>query len=188
MGLAGILSLLPLVALMSSSRARKAHLCACALAAMSLYGCAAEPPFPPALTQQAQTAPAPEAIARTMRAPTSPVAWGGTIIRIDNQAHDTLITVLAYPLNNALRPQLPNRSLGRFIIRQPGFVEPLIYAPGRELSVIGHISGFQPGDIGQQPYNYPVVSAQALHLWPFEPVGISPRFQFGIGIGIGSHF
>lgn len=156
--------------------------------ALVLGGCATTPPFAPTLTQQAQTAPAPQAVSRNARAPATPVAWGGTIVKIDNEANDTLITVLAYPLNDALRPKLHESTLGRFIVRKTGFVEPLIYAPGRELTVIGHVGAFKPGEIGQRPYNYPVVTAQAMHLWPIEPIRTAPRFQFGIGIGIGSRF
>lgn len=188
MGMAWILSVLSLVALMAWLRHFQPHLTALAVAALALSGCASAPPFPPALTQQAHTVPSPEALSQISRAPASPIAWGGTIIRIVNQAHDTQITVLAYPLNEAMRPQLERRPLGRFIIRQPGFIEPLIYAPGRVLSVIGRVIRFQRGQIGEQPYNYPVVSPQALHLWPVAPLTPYPRFQLGIGIGIGSHF
>ncbi|WP_065089588.1 Slp family lipoprotein [Acidihalobacter prosperus] len=155
---------------------------------LALAGCATTPPFAPALAQQAQTAPAPQAVARNARAPATPMAWGGTIVKVDNEAHDTLITVLAYPLDDALRPKLRDSTIGRFIVRARGFVEPLIYAPGRELSVIGPVTGFRQGEIGQQPYQYPVVSEQAMHLWPLAPEPSTPRFQFGIGIGIGSRF
>lgn len=188
MGLAGLLSLLPLVALMRCSRRHLACLYALAAAVLTLAGCAATPPFPPTLTQQAQSVPSPEALSQNPRAPTTPIAWGGTIVRTVNEAHDTLITVLAYPLNGAMRPQLQGRPLGRFILRNPGFLDPLIYAPNRELTVIGRVNQFQHGKIGEQPYTFPVVAPQALHLWPVKPVPLSPRFQFGIGIGVGSRF
>lgn len=167
---------------------RRGRALAAAAALLALGGCAVAPPFPPALTQQAHTVPAPDAVARNARVPTAPVAWGGTIVSVVNQAHDTLITVLAYPLDSEMRPRLRATTIGRFIVRAKGFVEPLIYAPGRELSVIGRVTGIEGGTIGQLPYNYPVVAPQSMHLWPLQPLQTSPRFQFGIGIGVGTRF
>lgn len=188
MGLAWLLSLFTLVALMSVPACRLARICMLMATALALGGCAMSPPFSLALTQRARTAPTPGQIAHGARLPTTPVAWGGTIVSIENRAHDTLITILAYPLNSEWRPRLQVHPLGRFIIRQVGFVEPLIYHPGRELTAIGHVTHFKPGKIGQQTYNYPVISAQAIHLWPIRPNRTPPQFQFGFGIGIGSRF
>ena len=112
------------------------------------------------------------------------VLWGGVIVTVHNLKDSTEIAVLAYPLEDNAYPKSSQQASGRFIIRYDGFLDPVDYAPGRLLSVLGRLDGVQEGRIGEAPYTFPLVRAKSLHLW--RP-GESPRSKvmFGIGIGIG---
>lgn len=116
------------------------------------------------------------------------VVWGGQIISSQNLAGMTELTILAYPLDaRTTQPETGKASLGRFIIQQNGYLETADYAPGRQVSVVGSISGVRQASIGEASYRYPVVQAQQLHLWPRETESSyrgSP-FHFGVGVGIG---
>lgn len=113
------------------------------------------------------------------------VMWGGTIIASHNLQNATEIEVLAYPLDGDGRPQLNRTPLGRFIARHDAYLEPVDYAPGRLLTVVGPILDVRDGAVGQAPYRFPVVNAQQLALWPKDTAYSSqPQLHFGIGIGI----
>jgi outer membrane lipoprotein len=112
------------------------------------------------------------------------VLWGGVILNTSNLKDSTQIEMLAYPLDASERPQTDATPLGRFILEQRGYLEPASYAEGRQLTVVGTVSGSRAGQVGESDYNYPVISARQLHLWP----AVSARDGVGVGgfIGIGT--
>lgn len=112
------------------------------------------------------------------------VIWGGTILDIRNLKDSTQIEILAYPLNSSHRPLLDKKPLGRFIIKKAGYLEASNYAPGKQLSILGKISGKQSGNIGESQYFYPVINADTLYLWEAESGKSKTSFHFGIGIGL----
>lgn len=93
------------------------------------------------------------------------VLWGGSIIDTAIKKDGTYITVMEKPLDYEKRPEEGDHSQGRFIIRYPGFLDPAIYKPGREISVIGTIAGARVQPVGELQYTYPVVESKQLHLW-----------------------
>jgi len=112
------------------------------------------------------------------------VLWGGTIVTVHNLKDSTEVAVLAYPVEKSGYPKTSQQASGRFIIRYGGFLDPVDYAPGRAVSVLGRVDGVQQGKIGEAPYTFPVIQADYLHLW--RP-GDSPSSHvlFGIGVGVG---
>lgn len=112
------------------------------------------------------------------------ILWGGTILETRNLKGSTQIEILAYPLSSSHRPLLDKKPLGRFIIKQSGYLEASNYAAGKQLSVLGKISGNQSGKIGESRYSYPVINAEGLHLWTAESGKSKTSFHFGIGIGL----
>jgi len=108
--------------------------------------------------------------------------WGGTILDTRNLKDSTQIEVLAYPLDSSHRPLQEQKPLGRFIINHRGYLEPATYAQGKQLSVLGSVSGSQGGKIGDSLYTYPVISARQLHLWSPSDGRSRTTFHFGIGI------
>jgi len=116
------------------------------------------------------------------------VQWGGSIIETTNLQDSTRIEVVAYPLDSDGRPQTDRPVLGRFLLEQSGFLEPANYAKDRLVTVVGRLTGTQAGRVGEADYDYPLIEAQQLYLWPVE----SPRTSgtgviFGIGVGSGGY-
>ncbi len=109
------------------------------------------------------------------------VMWGGVILDTRNLDNSTQIEVLAYPVNDRQYPMQDQPPQGRFLILQSGYLEPVDYAQGRRISVLGRLQPSQPGKIGDSDYLYPVVDAEQLKLWP-KGGPSRTRFHFGLGI------
>lgn len=116
-----------------------------------------------------------------------PVHWGGRVVRIDNLQDRTRIEVLAFPLSGVGEPLVNRKAQGRFIVEQPGFLEPREYAPDRRIEVRGVVAGFETGSVGDAPYRYPLVAGEQVKLWPEPSPGVydrgQPRVNFGFGFG-----
>ena len=111
------------------------------------------------------------------------VLWGGTILHTTNLKDSTQLEVLAYPLDANQRPQSKSAPLGRFILEQAGYLEPASYAEGRLITVVGTVTGTRAGQVDESDYEYPVITARQLYLWPgYRGDGRSNVF-FGIGTG-----
>ncbi len=98
------------------------------------------------------------------------VRWGGTIVYVENRADSTLVEMVARELDGTGRPVESDVSQGRFIARFDRFLEPEIYAPGRLLTVTGPLAGTTAGQIGDFPYDFPVVEVTASRLWQPLPM------------------
>lgn len=149
---------------------------------LMLAGCASTPKFD--ITQVDQSLTPQAVIAEPLESRGKFVLWGGTILDTRNLEDSTQIELLAYPLNSSQRPIQASKPLGRFIIRQAGFLEPATYAQGRLLTVLGSVGDSQLGKVGEASYSYPVILADKLQLWSPESEGSKSTFHFGIGIGL----
>lgn len=131
-------------------------------------GCASH--IPPSIREAPPGNPAlSEARAYPERFQGSTVRWGGTIAGVENTADGTEVEVVARELEGYGRPLEGDRSEGRFIARFPGFLDPMIYSPGRLLTVTGSVTGMEARTIEEYSYRYPVVAAKSHHLWPELP-------------------
>ena len=113
------------------------------------------------------------------------VLWGGAILRTTNLKDSTQMEVLAYPLDANQRPQSESAPLGRFILEQAGYLEPASYAEGRLITVVGTVTGTRAGQDEEAGYDYPVITARQLHLWPGYRGESGSNVYFGIGTGSG---
>jgi outer membrane lipoprotein len=113
------------------------------------------------------------------------VVWGGKILDVRNGVDRTEMQVVAYPLDAAQRPDPDARTLGRFVVALPGFVEPLDYPAGRFVTLRGRISGSQTRRIDERDLVLPIVADATIHLWPINFPRERPRVSFGIGVGVG---
>lgn len=93
------------------------------------------------------------------------VRWGGRIAGVENHANETWLDVVARPLDDDGRPRSSDDSLGRFIARVDGFLDPAVYAKGRDVTVAGTIERSITRQIGDYPYPYVVVKADTTKLW-----------------------
>jgi len=110
--------------------------------------------------------------------------WGGQIVNVLNLADRTEIEVVSLPLDRADRPRLGSEGGVRFLLVQPGFLEPTRYAPGRYLTVLGEIVGLEERPVGEYLYDHPVLAAEQIHLWPADSANWQSRTRFSIGIGV----
>jgi len=95
---------------------------------------------------------------------TQKVRWGGIILQTENKQNTTEITVMALPLNDDGEPQSSDQSPGRFIAIIDEFLEPLVYSPEREITVTGHILKTETIEVGEFPYEYPVIQVDHYYL------------------------
>ncbi len=96
------------------------------------------------------------------------VRWGGKLIETENRENATWLTVLASSLSKDGEPDLSDDSGGRFIAIVPEFLDPTVYAADRKVTVTGTLRRTETRKVGEFPYTYPVVEAQAWYLWPKE--------------------
>ena len=155
----------------------------CLLACMMvlLSACAATPPFAEDMLHSVNRSLQPEQAVKE-NAQGVEVMWGGVIVNATNTPDHTDFSVLFYPLDTSQRPDTDKSAKSRFIVRYPGYLETMVYAPGREVTVLGKLEGTEEGKIGDAPYRFPVLKADRIHLWP---VGDDSRVHFGVGVGIG---
>jgi len=148
--------------------------------ALALAGCVA----PPLNTEQVSVQLTPEQIRENPDVAKGTVIWGGVIVSSVNLADRTQFEVLAYPLDGHQRPLTHRKSLGRFLLQSPDYIETQNYAPGRELTTIGSLQGITKGEVGEASYDYPTVTMNDVHLWHPDDSHEKPRFIFGIGLNI----
>ncbi|HYG07023.1 MAG TPA: Slp family lipoprotein [Stenotrophomonas sp.] len=97
------------------------------------------------------------------------VRWGGTIIETRPGQDQTCFQMLARPLAATGRPaggSNADANDGRFIACRSGFYDPAVFQPGREVTFIGTVSGFENARIGEFDYRLPRVDANVVYLWP----------------------
>ena len=99
----------------------------------------------------------------------SRVIWAGIIIDIKNFDDHTLVEVLQRPADYRGRPKDVDASDGRFLANHDGFLDPMVYSVGREVTVSGTIAGTKVSVIGEYEYTYPVAVITKIKLWPVEP-------------------
>jgi outer membrane lipoprotein len=95
------------------------------------------------------------------------VVWGGAIIKTTNQKDDgTLVEVLQKPLDSEGRPEDVDRSEGRFLAFNKGFMDDAVFAKGRKITVAGEVVGSRKMPLGEIEYTYPLIATREVHLWP----------------------
>lgn len=113
----------------------------------------------------------PQAIVTGGGAPPMPVRWGGVVLSISNLPTVSCFEILGRPLDLSARPKRSDVSEGRFLACRDGFQDPEVFAPGREVTVVGQLIGSEAREIGDHVYQYPTVAASEVYLWqPIEPV------------------
>lgn len=102
----------------------------------------------------------------TDRSLNAQVRWGGTLVETRPEANRTCLEVLAQELDWNYRPLYSDYSRGRFIACREKFLEPQTFEPGRQVTIVGRLSQFSAGQVGEFDYRYPVLEADVVYLWP----------------------
>ncbi len=109
-------------------------------------------------------------------------AWvmiAGVIISTKISKDGSFVEVLQKPMDRDGRPLDTDATEGRCIVQTSQFLDEAVYLPGRLITVIGEVAGKKMMPIDEIMYQYPLLTAEALHLW--RPSS-GPRFFFGIGV------
>lgn len=108
------------------------------------------------------------------------VRWGGSIVQTTPEKQDTCFELVNRPLDDQARPEQDDHSDGRFMACLPGFYDPEVYAPHRDLTVIGTLQPPRIGKIGNHDYVFPRVAADTVYLWPKQVLQpFDPSMDFG---------
>jgi len=112
------------------------------------------------------------------------IIWGGVIIKATNLATTTRLEVLAYPLDKQHHPKTNDDAEGRFIVEKEGYLETADYAARRLITVHGQIKSIEKGKVGEADYDFPLVKAAEIHLWPkaSQQKDRESRIRFGFGV------
>lgn len=97
------------------------------------------------------------------------VLWGGVIVETKNRPEETTIVVRQAELDYERRPIDLSQSAGRFLVKYQDFLDPAIFQPGREISVIGEITGTETIFTEGINLTVPVVLAKEIKLWEKPP-------------------
>lgn len=107
------------------------------------------------------------------------VMLGGVIVSSKNMQEGTLIEVLQKPLDSDGRPLETDQTEGRFLVESDQFLDSAVYHRERLITIVGEVAGKKAMPIDEIMYQFPLISAKALHLW--SPAS-GPHFFFGIGV------
>jgi len=102
------------------------------------------------------------------------VRWGGVIVNTENKDNSSQLMIVAFPLDDDGEPQVTDQSLGRFIAMDDEFLEPLVYSSDRMITVVGTVLRTETLDVGEFPYEYPVIQVEHSYLWP---VPVEPDYR-----------
>jgi len=114
------------------------------------------------------------------------VRWGGKLVSMRPGKEQTCFEIASFPLDARARPEPSDESPGRFIACAPGFYEPAVYTPGRDVTVVGALNGTMPGKVGEYDYAFPRVDATTVYLWPEQSrAEARPGWWPSVGISVG---
>ena len=91
---------------------------------------------------------------------------GGYILETANDPDGSLLTVLQAPLDSTNKPKSSDLTKGRFLVWTKKFLDPEIYSKDRKVTVGGKVAGSRQRTLGNRIYEYPVIEAQEIYLWP----------------------
>jgi outer membrane lipoprotein len=98
------------------------------------------------------------------------VIYGGVIAQTKNVKNGTLIEVDQKELDYWGKPRRTKRTGGRFIVFQPRHLDVMVYAPGREITVAGEVTGTDEQSLSDAA-PYPLLNVLEIKLWPPEKPG-----------------
>ncbi len=97
------------------------------------------------------------------------VRWGGVILEARPDARQTCFEVLSRSLDKSLRPEAEDLTQGRFIACRDGFLDPEVFAKGREITLTGSLVALDERQVGEFNYRYPVLKTRFITMWPERP-------------------
>ncbi len=108
----------------------------------------------------------------------------GPILGLENREDGAMLEILGYPTTDRGFPDTTEPALGRFFLRYPGYLDSMVYRPGRSIAAAGRVEGERAVTIGETTRRQPVLRSLELALLPEHPTYYTPIY-FGIGISGG---
>lgn len=106
------------------------------------------------------------------------VLLGGVITEIQNNPLETELRILQKPLDQRNIPIEKGYTSGQFIAVYKGYLDRLVYAPGRLITIGGKVIGQKIKDEYGRIYTYPVIMIDFLQLRPVQaPYFYPPWFE-----------
>ncbi len=110
------------------------------------------------------------------------VLLAGVIVKNTNTPTGATLEVYQTEMDWEDRPIHTDISKGRFLVEYGHFLDPEIYSKKREITVAGKVLGVKLLKLGEMEYPYPVIGAQAIHLWKkIKPLPYDPYPWYPIG-------
>ena len=129
-----------------------------------LAGCAS--PAPQALTAVLADNPSPDIVRNNPEQfQQQSIRWGGEVASVFNGADFTELVVISRPLDKKGKPRPDTLSLGRFIARLAGFLEPEEFETYKYITVTGIVIATEERKIDDYKYRFPVVDADQYFSW-----------------------
>ncbi len=100
--------------------------------------------------------------------PQQEVRLGGVIAKVTNLKDKTRIEVVNVPIDSVGRPSMKVEPEGRFVGYVDEFLDPITYAEGRLITLLGDTAEPETGTVGEFEHNYPVMNVKGYHLWRVE--------------------
>jgi outer membrane lipoprotein len=92
--------------------------------------------------------------------------WSGVIAEVSNKASQTRLEVVYFPSSENGRPKVSDQTQGRFVAYIKGFLDPMVYQPGKSVTVLGDLTRAEMGKVDEYDYRYPVIKDAKVYLWP----------------------
>jgi len=99
------------------------------------------------------------------------VILGGLIAQVRTVKNGTLIEIVQKELDYWGKPRRTDRTGGRFIVHQPRPLDVLVFAPDREITIAGEVTGTEERIQEESAFLYPLINAREIKLWPREKPG-----------------
>jgi outer membrane lipoprotein len=99
------------------------------------------------------------------------VILGGLIAYVRHVKSGTLIEIVQKELDYWGKPLRTKRTGGRFIVHQSRALDALVFAPDREITIAGEVTGTEERSPGEAAILYPLINAKEIKLWPREKPG-----------------
>ena len=112
------------------------------------------------------------------------VLFGGVIVVTRNIKHGTELEIVQKNIGPFGNLEAGDYSGGRFLFFSKGYLEPEIYASGRELIGVGKVTGQKLGKVGDYSYNFPIIEVEELHLLDDKKLNFSPFKSLRSLIGV----
>ncbi|MCF6300874.1 MAG: Slp family lipoprotein [Proteobacteria bacterium] len=93
------------------------------------------------------------------------VRWTGFVVDVENQENRSCLVIVSKVPDAMSKPSRRYRiDQGRFIACKKTFLEPEFFVD-KAVTVTGVVKEIVKKDIGEHPYNYPVVDTKVIYAW-----------------------